>query len=141
MADTIDIKVSQDLVKPIIEEKMKAAIVEALGSGKEIIEQVVDRILKDKVGSDGQKSRYDSDNKYTFIDMTLRNAIQESCKESLKEFVAQYKEQIKAEIERQLKTKKGMDKFSAALMDGLLKATMENWRLQTTFNFASPKDY
>lgn len=66
--------------------------------------------------------------------------MQESCREALKEFVVQYKDQIKAEVQKQLRSKKGMDKFSSALIDGLVKATMDSWRLSTEFKFNAPKD-
>lgn len=107
MADQgmVELKIGNDVIAPIVESKIKMAVIEAMGDKNTLIEQVVGRILMDKVDSAGNKSSYSSDNRYNFIDVVLRMAIEKACKEAVAQFIQEKSETLRAEVEKQLRTK------------------------------------
>lgn len=138
--DNVNIQISQDLIKPIIENKIKMAIIEAMGGNNELIAQTVDAIFKLKVDSSGNKSRYDSDNKFNFIDVVLKQGIETACKEAIKEYIQENKDNIKQEVRRQLQTKTGTSQFVSSFITGMLKASESEYRFKADFTFNSLND-
>lgn len=137
---SVECNISEDLVKPIIEAKIKATMVEVLGAAPRLVEEVVGAILNTKVNAEGKVSSSSYDNKHKFIDAVLMQAIQESCREAVKEFVTQKRPLIEAEVQRQLATKKNMTAFTKAMLDGIVKATESQWKFSTNFKFETDED-
>jgi DNA gyrase/topoisomerase IV subunit B len=138
--DSVNIEISKDLIAPIVETKIKAALAEAFGDKEIIIAQVVERMLYDKVDETGKVGQYSSYNKYRWIDIALRNSIQEACKESMTEWLASHKAEIKAALQKQLESRKSRDAMAKAMVDGLVSATTNHWRFSVHFGFESPED-
>lgn len=138
--DNVNIQLSKDLIAPIIENKVKMAVIEAMGDGKTLINNVVETVLSLKVDEKGQRQSSDYYNKYSFIDIVLKQAIENACKEAIKEFINENCDKIKEETKRQLCTKKGLGIFVESFLSGMLKASESDYRFKAEFKFETPKD-
>jgi hypothetical protein len=84
----MNINVSPDLVEPIIKAQLQTAIVRQLQSDENLIPKLVEAALLDKVDESGKKNKnYSSSNKYLFIDILCKKAIQEAAKVAMKEYL------------------------------------------------------
>lgn len=138
--DNVNIQLSKDLIAPIIENKVKMAVIEAMGDSKTLISNVVETVLSLKVDEHGKRGQYDSYNKYTFIDIVLKQAIENACREAIKEFINENTEKIKEETKRQLCTKKGMGAFVDSFLRGMLRASESDYRFKAEFSFNDKLD-
>ena len=66
------------MIKDVVSKQIQQAIVRELGNTQEYMEALVGNALHQKISKDGTVSRYDSDNKYDYLDVLLRKNIQES---------------------------------------------------------------
>jgi hypothetical protein len=127
MSDQIDIKVSQDLVKPIIEAKIKAAIIQALDGEKKILEGILDAYMMQKVDERGKPgSGYNSDKPR--IDWLLTSCIEDALRDAIKEHLSQNQEQFTQEFLKYFQSKRGSNLIVKAMQEGLLESMSSNWR-------------
>jgi len=124
----VSLTISKEIVTPIVEAKLKGAILEALGGKDELIEKLINDILTRKVASNGKRSSYSSENKYTWIDLSLTNQIKKAIEEEVKAQLIGSSKTIKEALVAQLRTKSGSNKVAKALLDGLLGSFVSAWR-------------
>lgn len=132
----VQLTISKDIVQPIVDAKVKEAVLAAMGGSEKIVEVVIDRILQQKVDKDGKVSSYSSDNKFTWMDIVITNTIQEEVRKHIKEMIIEASDGIKEALQSKLKTKAGTNQFAQALLDGFTNTFESNWRstLQIQFN-------
>lgn len=95
----LNIAVSKELVQPIIEAKIHAAIVGELNRSGEYIEAAVTRALSQKV--DGQGKPTDSPYyKTKFVEYVCIKAIQDAAKTAIQEYVQQNQEKVNAAVKK-----------------------------------------
>lgn len=138
--DNVNIQISKDLIAPIIENKIKLAVLEALGDDKKLIMNVVETVLSLKVDETGKRQSSDYYNKFNFIDIVLKQGIENACKEAIKEFINENKEAIKEETKKQLCSKKGLGMFVDSFLSGMLKASESDYRFKAEFKFGTLTD-
>jgi hypothetical protein len=120
MAEQATVAIPQDVIRPIVEARIQAAIVESLGKTPQLIEAAVTAALNYKVNSDGKRSTYDNDNKFTVLESMTYRYLQAAASEALKEYLEGAKEQVKKRVIAELQKKQ--TSVAAALVDGLAKA-------------------
>ena len=98
MADQVDIKISEGLVKGIIESKIQTAIVESLSGESTLIEKVVAAALQAKVDASGKRSNYSSDNKFTFLEVLCRKTLQDAAKLAIQQWANERQDVLRAEF-------------------------------------------
>lgn len=135
MAGDVSITVSQEIVAPILEAKIKAAIAHAMGGEEELLNKVLNTILFQKVTSDGKLSQYSSDNKYNWFDVIITKTIQEQVKEAVIEEVKLQSDVIKDFVKGQLKTAKGSSAVAEALVDAMNNSFANKWTSKFEINF------
>lgn len=119
--ENVSLTISKDIVNPIVQAKINEAIIAAMGGHEMLIEKAIKTILYEKVNKDGNRSTYNSDNTYTWIDVVITKQIEEAVKESMKALLSDKKDQIKEAIMRQLSSKKSIEAYAAALLDSATK--------------------
>lgn len=124
----INLGISPELVKPIVEQHIKAAITEAFGGSEKVIENVIHGILTQKVNESGTISSYSGDNRFNWIDVVLTKTIQEVAKEAIKEEISKSASVIKGVIVEQLRSKEGADKVATAILDCMNDTFKDSWR-------------
>lgn len=123
----VQLTISKEIVTPIVEAKIKEAILAAMGGKESLIEGVVNGVLSKKVDSKGQISSYSSENKHTWLDVVVTQQIQKAVEEAVKEVIANQAGVIKEAVIKQLQSKKGASLAAQALVDSLNGSFKEKW--------------
>ncbi len=126
MSDVV-LSIDKGIVTPIVEAKIKEAVIAAMGGRDTLIEGVVGRILTQKVDATGKVGSYSSDNKYSWLDVVLTQTIQKAAEAAIKEELDKASAQIKDAIIAQLQTKKGASAAASALLGCLSGTFKHSW--------------
>lgn len=132
MADLATLTLDPNLIKPIIEAKINAAVLEAMKGHETIVNNMVHRALYHKVNSDGQVDTYGSRESKPFIEWLTNNAIREACIEAFKEYVVTCKPAMQKAIEAELR--KSTVPIAKALVNGLVETSAKSWKYSVTVN-------
>ncbi len=124
------VQVDPGLVEPIVRAEIEAAIVTQLQKNENLIPKLVQAALADKVNERGVKGQYNSDNRYLFIDVLCRDAIQEAARAAMKEYIEEHKEALKAELARQLREKTTTGELARIFVESLAGALSAGWRFE-----------
>jgi hypothetical protein len=136
MADNATVAIPNDVIVPILQARIQAMIVEALGGQAQLIEAAVVAALGQKVDVDGKVSSYRND--FTFLQVTANQFIRETAKGALKEYLEKQKPAIAARVVKELEKKHTA--LAAALVDGLAKAIDTTYGFSLSVNFKDKKD-
>ncbi len=134
----VNLSISEEVVQPIIEAKVNAAVCEALGGTQEIVSSVITRVLNQKVDhTDGKPSRgYSSD--ITYVEWLCTKAIRDAATEAVKRYINSANDKLVAEVEKALQKKsKG---FAVNLVKSLIDATESSWRMKVDVSATEYKD-
>jgi len=131
MSDLANIVLSKDLIEPIVRAQLQASIVSALGRADQLVGQVVQTVMNQKVDSDGKPSQYGSAT--PLISWMADKAIKEAALEAIKEWFADHRDEIKAQIvDAMKKNQKGM---AEAYVLSLANAISAQHRSDITIRF------
>jgi restriction endonuclease S subunit len=124
--ELVSLKVNDDLVVPVIQKAIQAAIIENLGKKEDLIAK--------KVSSNGGKSNYSSDNKYDYMEVITNQAVQEAAKEALKEWLSQKKEELKEAVVKEMSKPSNKNKLVKSFADAAMKAFDYHWHFSCNIN-------
>jgi hypothetical protein len=125
------IEVDDELVEPIIKAEIQAAIVRQLQSDQNLIPKLVEAALVDKVDESGKKNKnYSSSNKYLFIDILCKNAIQDASNAAMKEYIEENQDRLKREIKKQLKAQDS--EIARLFIEQLIGGVQAKWSFNVT---------
>ena len=122
----VNLTISKEIVNPIVEAKIKEAVIAAMGGANDLIAKVVKQIIDTPVSYDGKISQYSSDNKYKWLDIAVTNQIKEAAKEAIREMMSTRKDDLKKAIVKELSSKKGVEAFAQSLLSNSSKI-LENY--------------
>lgn len=129
----VQLTISSDVVKPIVEAKIHAAIVQEFGKQEQLMASIVNMALQTKVDSDGKYGRgYSSDKSY--IEWVVNKAICGSAQQALTEYVEQNKPKIVAAFKRHLTTK--IDDIAAQMVSCFIENTKNQYNVSVAVNVA-----
>lgn len=141
MAETgMTLNVSPELVRPVIEQKIQAAIVEELcKNGQDwMLADIVGRVLNQQVDSEGKASSYSRQGDVTFISWLCKKAIRECAHKAMVEWIEKNKDKFEKHMVAELnKRSAGMAKV---FMEGLQKSIQSQWNFKVDVGFDSPKE-
>jgi preprotein translocase subunit SecA len=141
MSGDVELKISKDVVKPILEAKVRAALLESLDAGYEqIVHDMLNHYMNEKVDSKGKPSDYRGDANRRRIDFLLNNCIEEAVKSAIVEHVQKDQEKLAGEVQKYFKSKKGSNKLSRAVSEGLLQNITNSWRFTVNVNVDPPRN-
>jgi hypothetical protein len=110
MADGIDFKVSEGLIRPIIESKINTAILEAMGGHERVIAEMVAGFLNQRVDDEGKESGYSSNKpRLTWL---VHKMLEEAMRKALTEFLERKRVSLKKNLRNSLPVKRGLTKSS-----------------------------
>jgi uncharacterized membrane protein YheB (UPF0754 family) len=106
MADDPTFKIPRDVIQPIIEAKVAAALIEALGNQQWLVQNCITKVLDEKVNDSGTKAEnFYADRAPTFLQWALRSCIQAQVKKILQDQVELHKEVIAKSLKTELEKK------------------------------------
>jgi hypothetical protein len=132
MSDQLEFKVSESLVRPIIEAKINAAVIEAMGGAQKIVEDMLKTYMGQKVDSEGKPSGYG--NTAPRLEWLLHKMIEDALKEALRGFLQKKQDLLQREFEKFFASKQGSSQIISALRDGFVKSLSEKWTSVIQFN-------
>lgn len=127
MAEAATVAIPNDVIQPIVQARVQAAVVEALSAHKQLVEQAVAAVLTMKVDSDGKPSNYSGYNTCTLMEHLAKKAIADAAKEALAEYLVAGKEGLRARVKKELEKKSSL--LATALVDGFHKS------IESTYGF------
>lgn len=121
-------------VKEVVQNLIKTKIIKALTDEAGYINALVEAALNDKVDAKGRKgnSYRSRDEKYPFLDIIVKEEIQNACREAVKEIINQRRNTIYALISQKLKQTNIADAFT----DAIVKNCEKDWRVKISFDDA-----
>jgi len=139
--DTVKVEVSDGLIRPIIESKIQAAIVAELGKDPAVvIDALVRQSLGVKTDERGKISRYESDNKYTYLSSVVSVIIREETKKALNELMEENRDKIKTAIKKQLAQSTKADKLAGAILEGMTESLKCKYSNKIDVTFQTPEE-
>jgi len=136
----INLDVDNNYLTEAVKQTVMVGIAECLDKDK-IVSGLVNTVLETKVDRDGKVSSYNSDNKYTLLEVYVNKILRESVKEELANLVEEKKPQLKELIRKELNKKATLDKF----VDSFLQANLDNlsndWRTTINLEYKKTKEY
>lgn len=127
MSSGVSLTVGDDLVRPVIEAKSQAAIVEALGGQGAVIESLVTQVLGHRV----KKREYSSET-WSILEKVCHETLTHAIEGAVREWAKTHHEQIKAEVSRQLTSKKGTSALVRQMLEGVASISASAYRLTVT---------
>lgn len=130
----VSLTISKDIVNPIVEAKVKEAVLSALGGADKLVDKLVSTIISQKVNEQGKVDSYSHNNKFSWLDVVLTKVIKEQAEEAIKEVLSDNAKTIKQELIKQLQTKKGSSLAASALIDAMNGTFSSSWRSQISID-------
>ena len=135
----ISMNIDNTVVSDVLNKQIKTAIIRELDKMPELLDSVVETALKQKVNSQGHKGNYSSDNKYDFIDIISRNAIQNQAKTAVQEWLEENKDKIKEAIKKVLA--KNTDNIAASLVYTMVENVKNGYYLKVNLDIEKQNVY
>ena len=129
----VQVQITEDLVQPIIQAKIEAAIVSALADEKGLVEKTVAAALSQKVDSEGKVNSSDYQNKQTRVEYLSVQLVQQAAKDALARWVSENQKQIEKAMYEELSRKSQTSKLVKAILAGLVDSTKSQWRFDVSF--------
>jgi len=130
MSSEVQVNIGQDLIGPIVEAKIQAAITSSLTNPKDLVNEMITRILSQKCDAEGKVNSYSSYNKYTMVDMVCRNALQRATKAAMEEWVSENTKLLKDTLKKQIAASPA--KFAKVFLDGLAGSLKSSWAFKVS---------
>jgi|ERR1700761_1681187 len=106
MAEDPTFKIPREIIQPIIEAKVSAALIEALGNQEWLVKNCIAKVLDEKVNDNGTKAEsYYADRSPTFLQWALRSCIQVQVKKILQDQIEKHKDVIASALKSELEKK------------------------------------
>lgn len=135
----INLGISPEVIKPIVDTHIKALIVDALGGTQDLVSKAVEGFLMTKVNKDNGRVDGSNYNTTTLFNYYFNTLMAESVRESIKEILVENKDQIKEAVKKSLIRKKG-DRFADAVVDCITGTFENNWRSNVKIELSKRDD-
>jgi len=129
MSATPLITLDPKLVDSLVREHLYAAVLSVLADKKEaLLSQMAAQVLNLKVNEHGNVSSYSSENKFTWIELTLNRELREIIKQSCVESLALMKPEIEAAVKKEIRKSGGA--IVKAIMLGFTESLKFDWNFK-----------
>ena len=134
------LNVDENLVKPIIEKEIQAAIVRQLEAGTtNLIPKLVQAALNQKVDNQGRVSNSNYDNRYSYIEVLCNQAIQNAAKAGMEKYITDSIDIIQSEVEKQIRSQ--TKNIAKVFVEGLVGAIKTSWSFSVKVDLPEQKNY
>jgi spore coat protein CotF len=130
----ISLDVNQDFLAEAVKQTVIMGISEALNGKNEIVSQIVNSVLNQKVDEKGQVSSYRNANKYTLLEYYVRNMLAEETKAEIVKIMDERRPEIRKIIRDALMTSKFVDKFTKDFITTVSEAMKSRWDTKIDIN-------
>lgn len=124
MADSTNpsLTIPRDLIDPIIQSHVAAAITEALGLQKNLLQQIAHKIINECVDTQGKPSTYSYDKQRRWIDWATQDAFRRAFQAAIEEQVELHKKTLEKALAAELK--KVNSPLVKSMVEGMVKGAL-----------------
>jgi len=116
-------KIPREVIQPIIEAKVSAALIEALGNQQWLVQNCISKVLDEKVNDNGGKEEsYYSDRSPTFLQWALTSCLKAQIKKVLQDEIVKHQDLIAEGLRRELQKKSSP--LVKQLIEGMTKSVI-----------------
>jgi hypothetical protein len=133
MADQMEFKISEGLIKPIIQAKIHEAMITAMGGHEKLITDMLDTYMNQVVDNEGKPTNYNGKPRLYHL---ANRMVEDALKTALIEYLKTKQALLEKEFTKFFESKKGTSQLIAAMQDGFCKALTDKWHF--TINVAPP---
>lgn len=137
----LDLNIDQDYLADAVKQTVMMGIAESLNGKNEIVSQIVNMVLKQKVNKEGKISNYDRDNVYSLLEFYVRKLIKDVLCEEMQTMVEEHREEITKTIRAELQKKVNYNKFVDAFIGNVSSAINSTWCPRIEIQFEQTKEY
>lgn len=134
-SDMVSLQINEDMVKPILEKQIQAAVMAGIGNPEQLIQKVVSVALSHKVDKNGDVSKYSSDNTHDYLDVLTSKAIREAAKQALEEWLNENKTLVKEMVIKEMNKPARQKTLVKAFADAVEDSLSCSWRFNCDVNF------
>ncbi len=135
----ISMNVDNTVITDVLNKQIQTAIIRELDKMPELMDSIISIAMKQKVNESGNVSNYNGDNKYDFIEIVSRKAIQEQAKVALQEWVDENKDKIKDSLKKVLT--KNADNIAGHMVHSMVENVKNGYNIQVSLNIEKQKVY
>lgn len=123
----MNLQLSEDMIKPIIENHIKAGIMEALGGSEQLLSKLVSQIINTRVDKNTGKPTDYSYNSIALFDYYFTQAVTDTIREAINEQIKKKTGTIKKAIIESLKSDEGANKIANSLLSAFEGTLQKSW--------------
>lgn len=136
----LNLDIDDNYLAEAIKNTVMTGIVESLDKDK-VVSGLVNTVLETKVDKNGCISRYESDNKYTLLELYVNEMVRDVIKEEMKRLIEEKRPKMQEIIRKELNKKATLDKFVDAFISSNLNNLDNNWRTKISVEYEKNKEY
>jgi hypothetical protein len=136
MNEPVELKISESVLRPILEAKIQEGIVQMMGGQDKLVRDMLEVWMSQRVDSDGKISTYNS--AIPRFEYLVNKMLSEALKAALDDYLKKKTDLLTREFKRFFDSKKGTSAIVEAMQDGLCKALTTSWMFKV--NLTPPKD-
>ena len=133
--EMMSLQINEDMVKPVIEKQIEAAILANIGNPEKLIEQVVARTLKVKVDESGKVNSSSYYNTHDYLEVITGNAIRKAAQEALQEWIKENIALVKEMVIREMNKPSRQKSMAQAFANACEESLQCNWRFNCDISF------
>lgn len=124
-------QIPQDVIQPIIQANITAAIAQALGGSANVLEKAISTILSTQVDGEGKPSSYSHHSHRSWLDWAVGDAIRKAARAAIEEQIATLQVALKEQMVAQLTKKNSplIKQIAEGLAAGAFSPEAIKWRL------------
>lgn len=130
----MNLEINEEVIQTIFKDTLNQAIVSAMGNKEEYMTALVNSALSQKVNEEGKVSNYSYDNKYSFLDIQIKNTIRSAADEAIKEYLNDNKELLKRIVKREMEKEEN----KSALVNAFVRGAVDTFNYD--YNFKATVD-
>jgi len=123
----VNLSISQEVVRPIIEAKIQAAIVAQLADSGQLLQAVVTRVLQQKVDVNGKPDGY-YDKNLTYIQYLCESCIRQAATAAVVEAAEKMKPELQKAIVKEIQ--KRATGLASTMVDYFEQATKSSYNIR-----------
>ena len=134
--EIVSMSVGKDVIKPIVEAKIQAALVDALGGNGLLVENAVRAIINTKVDDKGSFTTSDYYGK-PLIEWLCQYLIKQAAEQAIRTHIEKQKDFLVREFERQFAKKSKT--IAESMVAGILDSTKSTWSFNLGVSYKEKK--
>ena len=127
-------QIPREVIEPIVQAQVSAAVIAALGSQADLIASAVGRVLNQKVDSEGKSGGYGADT--SWVQWMMNNCLRKACQKAIEEAMTVHQEKVRAAIVSQLTgaRSKLLNELATSMVRGASAAVNSKWNFHVTLD-------